>query len=676
MSTEVRAVTGATDDLIFAPGDLSAMTHGTIAVLFKPWSGGSGNVRTLFGPHDSGGTSLGSLHLDAADDVTWTAGGVSASAQTLTMNVCHLIVARKATGTVPPRFSVKNLNTSTWTHSDGDASVADWTAPTDAGRIRLSSAGAANMYSWLAAEAVWANSLPWAADASGDAAIEAAALEDHFDNWRAAGASALWKFNQPAVNMNVEDLSAGLADEVDRVGTGTSTLSDLSFPYESGGFLLTSRNHYRNTQNEPDATGNVRDLSETQGTPTTLTSPTVSGGFTEVFRFHRVVDDTVGGTSFPSQLDVFSVSAATLAYKWRVQRWNSSNVLQASSLYSAEHNTTGIKVQTFALDTVWSAGDRLAISVELRKVSGGGNRSITINVNDADAWVDFEIALIPPLEITPAAVTIDATPGMLTITSTVGITPAPATVTATPGTATITATAAITPAPVTVTATPGTVEVATEGGSQPVTPAPITVTCTAGTLTLTTGAVDVVPDPATITATPGTTVVTTGAVDVIPAEVTVSATPGTLTLTATADIVPAAVVVDASPGTLTVTTSAPGQDITPDPVTVTVTGGTLAVGQGLTVFPATITVAATPGVLTMTTGPVDITPAAVSITATPGLVVLAILALELDLGGATVAVTAGALTVATDEIIPGTLVATAPRSGLVATAPTATLRGR
>jgi hypothetical protein len=676
VSTTVRVIGGATDDLIFAPGDLSGMTFGTIALLFKPWSVGSGGVRTLFAPHDSGGSSLGSLTVDAADDVSWTAGGVTSSAQTLTMGVWYVLVARKATGTATPRFSLLNLSTSNWTHSNGDASVADWTAPTDAGRIRLSNAGAETIYAWIAAEAAWSNSLPWSADASGDSAIEAAGLEDHFDNWRDASPSALWKFNQSSVTHNVEDVSAGLADEVDRIGTGVSEQSDLTFPYESGGLAITSRNYFRTTQNEPDSTGIVRDLSETQGTPTTLGSGNVSGGFVEVYRFHRVVDDTVGTTSFPTQLDVSAVSAATLAYRWRVQRWNSSNVLQASSAFAGEQNTIGIKLQTFALDTTWSAGDRLALSVELRKVSGGGSRNITLNVNDADAWVEFEVALVPPLDITPAAVTVDAAPGTLTISSTVGIVPAAVTITATPGTATITATAAITPAAATVTATPGTVVVATEGGAQPVTPAPVTVTCTAGTLTLTTGAVNVVPDPATITATPGTTVVTTGAVDVIPAEVTVSATPGTLTLTATADIVPAAETVTASPGTLTVTTSVPGQDITPDPVTITVTGGTLAVGQGLAVFPNAVTVTADPGVLTMTTGAVDITPAAVSLTATPGTLVLDVLGLGLTLDGASVTIAAGVLTVATDQIIGGTLVATAPRSGLVATAPTATMGGR
>jgi hypothetical protein len=720
VSTVVRRL-GNADDVAFSTGlgGVDATTYGTIAVLFRPSA--DTVFRWLVKLYDATGGDLGGVGLLSDGTTFWKGASIWATeGPSVTFDDWHLLIARKNTGDVRPRFSLKNVTTGIWVHDDAVDTQLDWVAPTG-GSIRTKDAtsgeGPGADY---AAAAIWADELPWAADTFGDAAIEAAGLDEHLDNWRDADPASGWEFSQSDANYMVEDFTLNRADETS-FGVGTpTTVTDLDFVYATAGILALSRNFLRDTQDEPGATGIIHDLSETQGTPTTIGSGSISSGsFIKVLEFWRVVGTTVDASvAIDTSISMAAVSAATLRYQWIVHRYNSSDVLQESSTASSEHNTTGVKTQTMVLAGPFAAGDKLSVSLWLKKAGGGGSRSFTLNINNADSWVEFSVAETPPLEITPAAVTIDATPGTLTITSTVGFTPAPVTVTATPGTATITTTATITPAPVTVTATPGTVEVATEGGSQPVTPAPVTVTCTAGTLTVTIGAVNLVPDPATITATPGTLTLT-ATVDVIPDPVTVSATPGTLVLTATADIVPAVVVVDASPGTLTVTTSAPGQDITPDPVTVAVTGGILAVGQGLTVFPATITVAATPGVLTMTTGPVDITPAvvsltatpgtlaiglgldlvdanvdvdpgaltitagsvditpaAVSITVTPGLVVLAILALELDLGGASIAVTAGALTVATDEIIPGTLVATAPRSGLVATAPTATMGGR
>jgi hypothetical protein len=678
VSTVVRRL-GNADDITFSTGlgGVDATTYGTIAVLFRPSA--DTVFRWIVKLYDATGGDLGGVGLLSDGTIFWKGASIWATeGPVVTFDDWHLLVARKGTGDVRPRFSLKNVTTGIWVHDDAVDTQLDWVAPTG-GSVRTKDAtsgeGPGADY---AAAAIWANELPWAADTFGDAAIEAAALDEHLDNWRDADPASGWEFSQTDAAIMVEDFTLNRADETS-FGVGTpTTVTDLDFTFADAGILALSRNFLRSTQDEPGATGIIRDLSETQGTPTTIGSGSVSSGsFVKVLEFWRVVDATVDASvAIDTSISMAAVSAATLRYQWIVHRYNSSDVLQESSTASSEHNTTGVKTQTMVLAGPFVAGDKLSVSLWLKKAGGGGSRDFTLNINNADSWVEFSVAEVPPLEITPAAVTVDVTPGTLTITSTVGLTPAPVTVTATPGTATITATAAITPAPVTVTATPGTVEVATAGGSQPVTPAPVTVTSTAGTLTVTTGVVDVIPDPVTVTVTPGATVVTAGAVDVTPAEVTVTATPGTLTLTATADIVPAAATVTASPGALTVTTSVPGQDITPDPVTVTVTGGTLAVGQGLAVFPNAVTVTAEPGVLTMTAGAVDITPAAVSLTATPGTLVLDVLGLGLTLDGAGVTIAAGALTVATDEIIPGTLVATAPRSGLVATAPTATMGGR
>jgi hypothetical protein len=612
---------GNADDITFSTGlgGVDATTYGTIAVLFRPSA--DTVFRWIVKLYDATGGDLGGIGLLSDGTIFWKGASIWATeGPVVTFDDWHLLVARKDTGDVRPRFSLKNVTTGIWVHDDAVDTQLDWVAPTG-GSVRTKDAtsgeGPGADY---AAAAIWANELPWAADTFGDAAIEAANLDEHLDNWRDQDPASGWEFSQTDADFMVEDFTLNRADETS-VGVGTpTTVTDLDFVYADAGILALSRNFFRTTQDEPGAGGIIRDLSETQGTPTTIGSGSVSSGsFIKVLEFWRVVGTTVDASvAIDTSISMAAVSAATLRYQWIVHRYNSSDVLQESSTASSEHNTTGVKTQTMVLAGPFVAGDKLAVSLWLKKAGGGGSRDFTLNINNADSWVEFSVAEVPPLEITPAAVTVDVTPGTLTITSTVGLTPAPVTVTATPGTATVTATAAIIPAPVTVTATPGTVEVATAGGSQPVTPAPVTVTSAAGTLAVTTGVVDVIPDPVTVTVTPGATVVTAGAVDVTPAEVTVTATPGTLTLTA------------------------PGQDITPDPATVTVTGGTLTVGQGLTVFPATITVTASPGALTMTTGAVDIVPAAVSITATPGTVSVGP---AVTLVGVTVTTTAGALTV-------------------------------
>jgi hypothetical protein len=148
----------------------------------------------------------------------------------------------------------------------------------------------------------------------------------------------------------------------------------------------------RNTQTGGGTGGSVYDLSETQGTGSTLGSGNnTSASFIEMQRWQVTVDDTVGGTSFPTSINMSAVSASTLEWRYRVQRLNSSNTVQASSGYSSTYNTAGTKTETLTLSTTWAAGDRLAISIELRRVSGTGNRTYTLNVNNASTYVDATI---------------------------------------------------------------------------------------------------------------------------------------------------------------------------------------------------------------------------------------------------------------------------------------------
>jgi hypothetical protein len=452
----------ADDAVVFAAGlgGVDSFAFGALAFLFRPLAAYDSTNRTLLAAYDSTGAQVGKIGLSTANKVQWFTGGSGGNGPTVTAGDWHALIVRKATGTEQARFSLLNV-ASGWTHVDTVGTFGDWTAPTGGTWSTSDITFGWGPGSDYAAVAVWANVLPWAADTFGDAEIEAAGLEDHLDNWRDAAPTAGWAFFQADVNVNIEDWTLDRADEISVAVGAAVDATDLAFQYEDTGLLVLSRNFLRTTQDEPGAGGTVRDLSETQGTPTTLGSGTTSsGGYTKMLEWVRTVGATVGSATIPTQLQVTAVSAATLAYKWQVHRYDSAGVLQADSDFSGEHNTTGIKVATLTLDTTWSAGDRLGYSLWLRKASGGGSRSITVAVNDADSWAEFEVAAEPPAEIDPAAPTVGVTSGTLAITTgAVGITPAAATVTATPGVVTIAATAAVTPAATTVTTTPGTVTV-------------------------------------------------------------------------------------------------------------------------------------------------------------------------------------------------------------------------
>jgi hypothetical protein len=223
----VREFDGTDDEVITASGGLSAMTFGTVAVLFKITTMGS-SAHVLFSPHNSGGTCLGYVGVSelTGGRPEWFDGGSLApngANGSAPEDVWHLLVVRKVTGSAAPRFSIYNLDTGTWTHTAGSTAVADWTAPGGSGTIKMSfQSSVARLNGRMAVRAAWANSLPWTADAAGDVALEAAGLQDTLQAWVDAAPSALWPYNQVNVADGLLDI-IGAADESSRVGTVTVT---------------------------------------------------------------------------------------------------------------------------------------------------------------------------------------------------------------------------------------------------------------------------------------------------------------------------------------------------------------------------------------------------------------------------------------------------------------------
>jgi hypothetical protein len=390
---------GNADDVAFSTGlgGVDATTYGTIAVLFRPSA--DTVFRWLVKLYDATGGDLGGVGLLSNGTLFWKGASIWATeGPSVTFDDWHLLVARKGTGDVRPRFSLKNVTTGIWVHDDAVDTQLDWVAPTG-GSVRTKDAtsgeGPGADY---AAAAIWANELPWAADTFGDTAIEAAGLDEHLDNWRDADPASGWEFSQASASSMVEDFTLNRADETS-FGVGTpTTVTDLNFVYATAGILALSRNFLRDTQDEPGASGIIHDLSETQGTPTTIGSGSISSGsFIKVLEFWRVVGTTVDASvPIDTSISMAAVSAATLRYQWIVHRYNSSDVLQESSTASSEHNTTGVKTQTMVLAGPFAAGDKLSVSLWLKKAGGGGSRDFTLNINNADSWVEFSVAEAAP----------------------------------------------------------------------------------------------------------------------------------------------------------------------------------------------------------------------------------------------------------------------------------------
>lgn len=379
-----RRLDGIDDNIVTSASALEQMSHGTVAWIFKRRGTG---YRTALGFATSTNNTQWACGWNDSNAVyAWTdAGSNGPSVASTTTH--YLVVFRKASGIATPRYSVKDMGTGTWVHQDGDAAIGDGPVAGNGGVCEFDWGGGELADADFYVRAAKSNVVLWTADAAGDGAIEAAGLDTSLFAWLEAGFDSVWAFNQASTSDPVLDLMDD-ADQTSIVGTTVVTGDDPSgFSFDLG----TTRQFLRDTQTEQGTGGTVYDLSETQGTGATLAPSVNSGTYVEAARWQRTVGDAVTGTAFPTGLDVSAISASA-DYRWRVQRLNSAGVVQASSAYSSIRATTGTWTQTLLLDTTWAAGDILALSLELRRSSGGGSRSITVNVQDADSYLDAELA--------------------------------------------------------------------------------------------------------------------------------------------------------------------------------------------------------------------------------------------------------------------------------------------
>ena len=170
---------------------------------------------------------------------------------------------------------------------------------------------------------------------------------------------------------------------------------------------MATRYYLNDTNNETTCDSgwnDPRDLTKTQGTPTTITSVgTQSVPFTQLINWIQDVsgDSPTSGT-FDTSLDVQTSDAASeWEYRIAVAFINGScsrGATEGTDIDTGPTLTgTGIKTDTTASLT-WGSYVQLHVQFQGRKIGSHGNKSSTINVNDADCYVDAPWNLPPTLD--------------------------------------------------------------------------------------------------------------------------------------------------------------------------------------------------------------------------------------------------------------------------------------
>src|SRR5690606_4993858 len=213
----VRQFDGVDDDIRHTVGSaLADMAYGTFAALIKPQAplDDYGTILSLV-------TSGNVLRVQWYYDATTSWSDLYVPSRTTAVDLPNygnqwvLLVARKASGSVPVTYSLYRFNQVQWTHSSS-SNFANWPSPGTNGQVRRSdSAGELHFRGLIAVQAVWANRVPFA----NNTAVQNAGLHQSLEAWFDAEPDALWAFNQESVTDLVNDLTGNGADQIARTGT-------------------------------------------------------------------------------------------------------------------------------------------------------------------------------------------------------------------------------------------------------------------------------------------------------------------------------------------------------------------------------------------------------------------------------------------------------------------------
>jgi len=139
------------------------------------------------------------------------------------------------------------------------------------------------------------------------------------------------------------------------------------------------------------ATGD-HDLSTTQGTSTGHTTDTSSMGAFTLIRSYQVDvtgDSPVfGSQSFDLSVDITALSKSDI--RFRLAGVDDTGCVRTNvSGWQTYLEVAGVGIKTFSLTLDFTAADEdLELQVEAQNNSAHGGRTVTINVQDADTWVD------------------------------------------------------------------------------------------------------------------------------------------------------------------------------------------------------------------------------------------------------------------------------------------------
>ena len=169
--------------------------------------------------------------------VWYSAGNSAIQTHAYSANTWYLSLWTKAAGTagIEVRSHVYNFTTQTWAHTNhGTISPAAQTGVT-VSHIGRWAGSPEYLDGQIAALGLWVDTMPWATDASGDAAIEAAGLEAAYQNWVDASPDILYRLDQDPVAPIINEIGTG-PDETSITGTNAVTGDDPpGFSFTGGG---------------------------------------------------------------------------------------------------------------------------------------------------------------------------------------------------------------------------------------------------------------------------------------------------------------------------------------------------------------------------------------------------------------------------------------------------------
>ncbi len=168
--------------------------------------------------------------------------------------------------------------------------------------------------------------------------------------------------------------------------------------------------YMQNTQTQSGTGTYVRDLSLTQASAGIVQSQgNASTALTEVLAFtinYSSLTSVINGNQFNVSVSQ-TLSSTNSVARFRLQRVNSSGIVQGSTGYSNQFNSSGTETATliFSSSQTWASTDRLRLSIEVaRSTTGTTARTITVNTGNPSSFVQYTTTCDPPEITCPTAI--------------------------------------------------------------------------------------------------------------------------------------------------------------------------------------------------------------------------------------------------------------------------------